>query len=153
MGMMVMRRADMRIDCRRKGCMVRSMAATCDTSRFNGTTSLTGQEAAVVPCQAPLVVRQCSLCIGGITTIGIGTALGRTRSSCQGDGSSESSHGIQRIHTGLLFIKLAQFAVRRSRLALVPTQQEDCTIVLKAGRVCPLTRIRGGGNAHAVCRG
>jgi hypothetical protein len=124
-------------------CVERSVtngAINCSRSA-----SFASQETAVVPCQTSLVVRQC-LRLGGITAIG---TAGR---GCQGDGAPEASRGIQRIGTGLLLIELAQL-FRRGRLAPIPTQEEDCAIVLKAGRFCPLLpRIRGGG-AHAIGRG
>ena len=140
---MMMQRAEMRINSRR--CVERPL--TANASGRTRTTSLASQEPSVIPGQASLVVCYCCLRLGSFCTIG---TAGRGR---QSDGTSEAPDSIQCIGTRLMFVELVR-VVRCGRLSLIPTQEQHCTIVLEAGRVCPLPpRIRGCGGARARCRG
>ena len=135
---MMMRRAGMRINPRR--CVKRPMAA--NASGCTRTASLASQEPSVIPGQASLVVCYCCLRFGSFCAIG---TAGRGR---QSDGTSEAPDSIQCIAASLLFTELVR-VVHRGRLSLIPTQEEDCTIVLEAGRVSPLSpRIRGCGRSR-----
>ena len=134
----MMRRAGMRINSRR--CVEWPM--TANAPGRTRTASLASQEPSVIPGQASLVVCYCCLRLGSFWTIG---TAGRAR---QSDGTSEAPDSIQCIGASLLFVELVQVG-RCGRLSLIPTQEEDCTIVLEAGRVCPLSpRIRGCGRSR-----